>query len=728
MSSIFHLRKVSVVLILMIVSCTGNEMIDPNKTVPDPEGTMTLDVSNSKIDNKIYQKDGNLTGGLFLNLGEMKGLGNITSIPKEGWVSTVALMEGYGYIAWANNKYYRIYGHILNEHQTVIKYQYPFLGSETSIKVKNVLSFTKDGGKETVVLDNKTLLPFSVSCSDSWINAQVVSSTSNHPYDAISVSVSSNSTIDNRKGSITVKSDVGESVSIDVEQGSGDAVLSVSPTSLSFDGIASSSTLSISSNAEYTVSSNQNWCTVNGKTVSVSENATGADRTATITVATKTGNVSKTVSVSQKKITLSISQTSFQFDGPSNNGSFTVNADGISSWSVTSDKEWCTVSKSGNNVNFTVSQNNSGSERTAQLTVTFPGTKGTVTIKQGIPTLSVSQSSFTFDWRQNEGQFSVSSDVSDWSVSCDANWISLSKNGDTISFTVKENENNDSRDTNIYTSLPDGRKKTTSITQGAMPSPFIDVSNQSVAANVDSYSFEVKSNIKWQVSVSSGIILKSASTCDKDGVVTIALNINTTQNINTYYVYIKPVDSSLSYLNKEVTITQRKVGRWFKSSISELKNEDVIVFVSGSKIGAGLYRNDYYHTIKLASCTISNNEITEMPANTIKIKVFKNGDNYRLMAINASYGGTDYSGMYLYCPGGNFKLDFVSGETLDKYSYYPSWTRSSYNSEVFRMKWDSSDKSWYLMAFEISSVYEISCRDNSSLGRQLSIYKLSDNY
>lgn len=710
------------VVIILISSCTSNELIDPNKEIPDPDGTMILDISNAKIDNKIYMKDGNLTGALFINIGEVKGLGNVASIPKEGWVNTVALMEGYGYIAWSDNKYYRIYGHILNDHQTVVKYQYPFLGAELSIKFEKNIIFSKEGGEKIIELENKTLLPFTISCQESWISAKVVASEPGNPYNAISIKVSANSTVDSRNGIIQVQSEVGEHLNIQIEQVSGDAVLYVDPTSLNFDGIASSETIYVSSNTEYSIESSEDWCKINGKVISVSENATGANRKAIVTISTKNGNVTKTISVLQKKLSLVISKTDFNLAGSKATESFTVNSSGVSSWDATSNSNWCSVSKSGNTVNFAVSQNNSGKTRTAVITILFPGTTGTVCITQDIPTLSISESNFFYDWRKNNGEFIVDSNISDWDVSCEATWISINRQGEIVKFAVAENSS-DSRSANIITSLPDGRHIMACIDQSAMPSPFIDAEDQEVAADETSLMINVKSNIKWQVSVSDGITLLSDSVCDKDGLINISLIENKTQNINTYYVYITPIDSRLEYLKKEIKITQRKVGRYFLASASDLIDGDVFVFVCGKEVGAGLYRNDFYHTITLRSCTISGNEITEMPANTVKIKVIKDSDGYTLMALNASYG-EDFSGKCLIA-NGNYRLDFSDLEMIEKYSY-PKWKYSGGN---FTYKWDSSEK-YYLMAYKIGSndVYEITCRTNSSTGRSLSIYKFTDTY
>lgn len=80
--------------------------------------------------------------------------------------------------------------------------------------------------------------------------------------------------------------------------------LSVSPTSLSFDAAASSETLTVNANGEYTYSTDASWLTITQSsdkttlTVDASENTATSDRTATITFSL--GSLTQTISVTQE--------------------------------------------------------------------------------------------------------------------------------------------------------------------------------------------------------------------------------------------------------------------------------------------------------------------------------------------------------------------------------------------------------------------------------------------
>lgn len=103
---------------LVFSSCSkdddaGNDdgvVINPDKNIPDPKGTITLnmmvgddndksvsinDFGTIKI-NSAYNFEGSSCS--FVSLGKMKGLGNVTAIPQDGWNSYVAVNPGEGYV------------------------------------------------------------------------------------------------------------------------------------------------------------------------------------------------------------------------------------------------------------------------------------------------------------------------------------------------------------------------------------------------------------------------------------------------------------------------------------------------------------------------------------------------------------------------------------------------------------------------------------------------------
>lgn len=92
-------------------------VINPDKNIPDPKGTITMnmmvgddkdksvsinDFGTIKI-NSAYNFEGSSCS--FVSLGKMKGLGNVTAIPQDGWNSYVAVNPGEGYVVRRINYY-----------------------------------------------------------------------------------------------------------------------------------------------------------------------------------------------------------------------------------------------------------------------------------------------------------------------------------------------------------------------------------------------------------------------------------------------------------------------------------------------------------------------------------------------------------------------------------------------------------------------------------------------
>lgn len=119
--------------LLGVVSCDkdddGAAGGNGGKAVPDPEGTIIVQVRNSNNGGTRVSPDGfisyydnlnygynqsyfwideadNLTcGGDVVCIGKVAGLGNIRERPEVGWADEAALLPGYGYILRGPSKY-----------------------------------------------------------------------------------------------------------------------------------------------------------------------------------------------------------------------------------------------------------------------------------------------------------------------------------------------------------------------------------------------------------------------------------------------------------------------------------------------------------------------------------------------------------------------------------------------------------------------------------------------
>lgn len=214
------------VLIASMVACSSGEpdgpdnpddptgVVDPNEQVPDPVGTISLamrDKNNGEtyldgivIVNENFMGDNRTGQTLFACIGEVKGLGNVSYIPKYGWNYQMRVTPGSGYVVYRANegtegKFYRIYveRYITDTNGGIIgadiKYQAPFGGSDEEIKLQQTaLSFDKNGGSQALFFDNEHVIPFTASVEPAvpWCSVQKASSLSNAAFsDGIVVSV-----------------------------------------------------------------------------------------------------------------------------------------------------------------------------------------------------------------------------------------------------------------------------------------------------------------------------------------------------------------------------------------------------------------------------------------------------------------------------------------------------------------------------------------------------------
>ena len=243
---------------------------------------------------------------------------------------------------------------------------------EISLDMNN-MEFSAESGSRAFNIKSNT--SWTVSSDQTWCS---VSPASGKNSGSVTVKVEENTQTSARTATVTVKSEIGI-LTVKVTQNEANAAISLDTSTMEFTSSSGEQTFKITANTSWAVSSDQTWCSVSptsGKnsgsvTVKVSENTQTSARTATITVKTDAGN--RTVSVTQsgasEQVSLSVSDMEFAAGSGSKMLRITANT----TWAVSSDKNWCSVSPtSGSNdgsVTVSVDENTSTSSRTATITV-----------------------------------------------------------------------------------------------------------------------------------------------------------------------------------------------------------------------------------------------------------------------------------------------------------------------------------------------------------------------
>ena len=335
-----------------LVSCnddepTREEGVSPSKPVTDPLGTVSLSMHNSSNgstsldcisigdDNNFYSNDNYYTELSFADIGEVAGLGNVTTIPMTGWASKVQVKPGHGYVvsyrtysidwnggttSYSDPTFYRIYvvdyitgvsGGIIGAD---IKYQKPFDVADIAISVdKTSVKLSSNNPSQKITITNKSYVPFAVSVTGGIQVERIYNKEAPFITTGLMVSCPAGSASDKDINAIiTLTTDVGKKTEINVTQDAAESYIEgVSPT-LNIDCYGLDEYLtSFSSNnsdeikiissadwlyADYYIPNEEEWTNKILRVVA-STNSSKENRMGTITL--KYGSITKTMKITQ---------------------------------------------------------------------------------------------------------------------------------------------------------------------------------------------------------------------------------------------------------------------------------------------------------------------------------------------------------------------------------------------------------------------------------------------
>lgn len=403
-----------------------NDSITPDTEVPDPTGTIRLsmrdrDNGRTYLDN-IYIDTENFEGAKFASIGAVRGLGNIINIPTTGWASEVAVVPGNGYVAYSNDKFYRIYvvNYILNTSNGIIgadvKYQDPFKGKDEEIQLEtNSLTFPASGGTQTITFKNSGIIPFKVETDvPEWCSVQKTSTFDEYFLtNGIAITVNPNNSSIASEGNIKITTLHDKTCIIKITRAGEEPFIRFSTTSKEYSASEQTESIDFTSNlpfSELSVTSSSSWCKAGivdnnkiapksnikyiGKSkvdgiisenvatsysmmISLEENKKQNTRNADITVKSKDGKYSASLNVLQKGITFEIKENRIVLDRNPHTKTIEINTT-ASDWEAESSENWCTFSKNKNLITIRVTASNV--EREA--VISFKGFDSKITIQQ----------------------------------------------------------------------------------------------------------------------------------------------------------------------------------------------------------------------------------------------------------------------------------------------------------------------------------------------------------
>ncbi len=496
----------------------NEQPVNPSVTVNDPEGTISLSMRNADngktyLDD-IYIKNENFVGAYFTSLGAVKGLGNITTIPTSGWANQLSVIEGNGYVAFCDNHFYRIYvvsdivgttGGIIGSD---IKYQKPFYGVNEAISIdENALTFTSNGGSQSLVFNNRNIFVFSATSNQSWCRVQKSSTYDKYfLYNAITISVDEKSTPDTDNAIVTLTTAYDKKVEIKVTRLGPDPILELAEKESNITGAEQTFNVGITTNyplEDLELSNTNDWLRaeiVNGtrsmqaraanirfvgeqeqqSTRGGSNTGNASSYYIRLTATTnyaesiRTGSVKLSVKGSQKTQTLSVKQdgafiktdkSEVNFNKAASNGQCTFTSSIKSEeLNVRSSESWCKTTINQNSVKISVDNNVTGLERSAIVTIYSNKSTASADIKvtQTSGGIKFADDEITIPATSSTKTVSVTSDFSkdEMTISSNANWCVPSlTNAQSVSLACEENPTEKARTANVTISDLSGNRK-----------------------------------------------------------------------------------------------------------------------------------------------------------------------------------------------------------------------------------------------------------------------------
>lgn len=416
-------------------STDGDGNIKPDVNVNDPAGTVSLSMMKGRsiydgatgIGSIYIGNDYNFDGGYFISLGAVKGLGNVSYIPTtQGWASKVSVRCDNGYVAYSNEKFYRIFvekeivgttGGIIGYD---VRYQSPFKGKDLELELPATsVSFDKKGGTENIVFNNKEFVVFTAKSSEDWCQI-IPTSTYNYSFLANGIQIIAwpSNVGATTEATVTLTTAYGKKKEIKVTRGGVDPYLTLNETSVTLDADECERQVGLNTNIQkegLTISNTaSSWCKAEfvdqtraihasaarikfvGNKPAKAVKAAGStkyyalvlkaeandketERKGVVTLKSKDGKKSVTLNIVQKGIKFIPSQTKVGFDKNQSNKTITINTN--IDWEPSSNQSWCTTSRNGNNLTIRATPY-SGSTANRKATISFKGLSTKIEVDQ----------------------------------------------------------------------------------------------------------------------------------------------------------------------------------------------------------------------------------------------------------------------------------------------------------------------------------------------------------
>lgn len=298
-----------------------------------------------------------------------------------------------------------------------------------------ILNFENHASKYNVTINSESA--WNAVTSADWI--MVTPSNGGAGEVQVSIEVTPNESIEERKGFVAISTGSEERLQIEIIQ---KGLYLETENLLSFSSRAESKRVSISSNIDWEISDFPEWLSIaplkgsGNSEISVTSliNESTQSRSGAILLTSPGLSISFSISVIQSGKSLSVNTSIIQFDDKGGSKEFSLIADG--SWTSSVSDSWIKATPmtgSGDaKIKVTVDENTSESERSGSITYKFGEKEITVTILQKSKYFEIDSQGFTFTSEGGSHIIDFASNQS-WTAQIEGNpsWLSVNpSNGD----------------------------------------------------------------------------------------------------------------------------------------------------------------------------------------------------------------------------------------------------------------------------------------------------------
>lgn len=336
-------------------------------------------------------------------------------------------------------------------------------GSEIAAS-ETTLTFENTASKYSATISSD--VSWTATTTKSWISVTPASGKAGTTN--VEIEVAPNTAVSSRSGYVDIYTGSNYRTCIEISQ-KGNYIECVDAEVLEFSSAAESKTLTINSNTDWTITGKPNWVSLSdflgtgnkAITVTSTENPNTDTRTGTITIE-KVGTTLKTsVYVKQKGKFFTLGNTALQFSDKAGTQTFSIQSD--ASWTSTLSESWLSATplqgKGNADVNVTVEENKTVTERIGTISYNYCGLVANVNVHQQAKYATIDNSAFTFTSKGGTAEITLlTNDKWKAEIENGVKWLSLSSTSGTgeakLTLTVNDNASINKRST-VVTITPE---------------------------------------------------------------------------------------------------------------------------------------------------------------------------------------------------------------------------------------------------------------------------------